>query len=215
MSTACILKSRQLTDIDLTDQGVERDVRVIDPDQALIDRMARGEEAALRALMDLHLERILTYARRMLGDASEAEDVAQDVFMRAWTLADKWQPGAAKYQTWLHRITHNLAIDRLRKRRGVSIDDVAEPPDPAPSADQLIMEIQRSARVNRAISLLPDNQRAAISLCHTKGLGNIEAAKVLGVSVEALESLLSRGRRKLREHLAGEVASLLDGVDQK
>ncbi len=186
--------------------------RVTDPDQILVERMAAGDQAALRLLMDRHLDRLLAFARRMLRDPSDAEDVVQEVFMKAWALAHKWQPGQARFDTWLHRITHNQCIDRLRRRRSSSIDDVPEPVDPSPSADSVILERQRADRVNRAIATLPDSQRAAIGLCHGQGLGNIEAAAVLGISVEALESLLARGRRKLREVLARDLAILLDGA---
>lgn len=184
---------------------------MIDPDEGLVLRMADGDERAFRLLLDRHLDRIVAFARRLLGDAAEAEDVAQEVFLRAWAQAAKWQPGAAKFETWLHRVAHNLCIDRLRRRRSVPINSVAEPEDPAPSAFEAVTERQLSDRVNQAIGRLPLNQRAAIALCHSRGLGNIEAARIMGVSVEALESLLSRGRRRLRDLLRREAAELLSG----
>lgn len=183
---------------------------VVDPDQGLIERIVRGDEAAFRMLLDRHLDRISAYARRMLRDPSEADDVAQEVFLRAWTQAHRWSPGQAKYETWLHRVAHNLCIDRLRRRRPVPIEDIAEPIDPSANADDLILERQRAERVNSAIDRLPPGQKAAIALCHSQGLGNIEAAKILGVSVEALESLLSRGRRNLREMLRRDIDAVLD-----
>jgi RNA polymerase sigma-70 factor (ECF subfamily) len=184
-------------------------VRVIDPDESLVQRMAQGDERALRLLMDRHLERILAFSRRMLRNPTESEDVAQEVFLRAWSSAIRWRPGNAKYETWLHRVAHNLCIDRLRRRRSVGLDALPEPEDPTQSAFDRIDERQTSERINRAIVRLPESQRAAISLCHSQGLGNIEAAQVLGVSVEALESLLARGRRRLRELLQHEVNDLL------
>ncbi len=138
----------------------------------------------------------------MLNDAAEAEDVAQEAFLRIWRQAPKWTPGAAKFDTWLHRVALNLCYDRLRRRRERPTDEVPEQIDPAPLADRRLESRDTGLRVNAALAALPERQREAIVLCHYQEMGNIEAAAALQISVEALESLLSRGRRALRVALA-------------
>ena len=140
-------------------------------------------------------------ARRMLGDPGEAEDAVQDAFMRLWTHAARWQPGAAKFETWLYRVTLNQCYDRLRRRPSAKLEEAADVADPAADPERQLGESNLAEAVGRAVSQLPERQRAAILLCHYQGCGNIEAAEILGISVEALESLLARGRRALRQKL--------------
>jgi len=176
-----------------------------DPDEALLARVARGDPAAVRALMGRKLPRLMSLSQRMLGVAAEAEDVAQEVFVRVWKQAPHWKPGAAKFDTWLHRVALNLCYDRLRRRREIATADPPDAPDEGPAPDRGLQAADTGARVSQALQQLPDRQREAIVLCHYQELGNIEAATIMGVSVEALESLLSRGRRALRAALADMV----------
>lgn len=173
-----------------------------DPDDQLLSRIAQGDLAAVRALMARKVTRIHGLARRMLGDASEAEDVTQEVFLRAWRQAPKWVPGAARFDTWLHRVALNLCYDRLRRRREIPTETPPEQTDEGPAPDRGLEAEDVGVRVAAALARLPDRQREAVVLCHYQELGNIEAAGLMGVSVEALESLLSRGRRALRSALA-------------
>jgi RNA polymerase sigma-70 factor (ECF subfamily) len=176
-----------------------------DPDEALLARVAEGDQAAVRALVGRKLPRLMSLGQRMLGDAAEAEDVAQEAFLRVWKQAPRWRPGQAKFDTWLHRVALNLCYDRLRRRREIATDQPPEQADPGPAPDRGLEARDTAARVSRALAALPDRQREAIVLCHYQELGNIEAATVMGVSVEALESLLGRGRRALRTALADMV----------
>ncbi|MGA0546800.1 RNA polymerase sigma factor [Brevundimonas sp. VNH65] len=175
---------------------------VIDPDEDLVLRVGRGEAEAVRQLATLKLPRVLALAKRMLGDATEAEDVAQEAMLRAWRQAPKWSPGKAKFDTWLHRVALNLCYDRLRRRRETPTDTLPERPDEGPPPDRGLLAAETGARVDGALRRLPDRQREAIVLCHYQELTNIEAAALMKISVEALESLLSRGRRTLRALLA-------------
>lgn len=176
-----------------------------DPDEALLARVADGDPAAVRALVARKLPRLLSLAGRMLGDAAEAEDVAQETFVRAWKQARAWRPGVAKFDTWMHRVALNLCYDRLRRRREAPTDTPPEVVDDGPAPDRGLQAMETGERVAAAMRALPDRQREAIVLCHYQELSNIEAAALMGVSVEALESLLSRGRRALRAALADMV----------
>jgi len=171
------------------------------PDGELIARVANGDRTAARAIMARHLPKILNLARRMLADRTESEDVAQEVFVRVWTHAARWRPGKAKFETWLHRVAINLCYDRLRRRPASALDDVPEMADDAPNPAAKLYETQLAAAVNEALQRLPGRQREAVVLCHYQGLTNIDAADIMGVSVEAIESLLSRGRRTLKKLL--------------
>ena len=176
-----------------------------DPDEALLARVAEGDPAAVRALVARKLPRLLSLAGRMLGDAAEAEDVAQETFVRAWKQARAWRPGVAKFDTWMHRVALNLCYDRLRRRREAPTDTPPEVGDDGPAPDRGLQAMETGERVAAAMGALPDRQREAIVLCHYQELSNIEAAALMGISVEALESLLSRGRRALRMALADMV----------
>jgi RNA polymerase sigma-70 factor (ECF subfamily) len=172
-----------------------------DPDEELLSRVARGDPAAVRALVARKLPRLLSLASRMLGDAPEAEDVAQEAFLRVWKQAPRWRPGAARFDTWLHRVALNLCYDRLRRRREIATAEPPEQADEGPAPDRGLAAADTGRRVAQALQALPERQREAIVLCHYQELGNIEAAAAMGVSVEALESLLGRGRRALRTAL--------------
>jgi RNA polymerase sigma-70 factor (ECF subfamily) len=165
-----------------------------DPDFDLVVRAGRGDPAAAQALVAL--------AARMLGDAAEAEDVAQETFLRAWKQAPKWREGAARFDTWLHRVAMNLCYDRLRRRRELPTAQPPEQVDPGFAPDRGLLAADVSRRVAAALQRLPERQREALVLCHYQEMSNIQAAEIMAVSVEAVESLLARGRRSLRAALA-------------
>jgi RNA polymerase sigma factor (sigma-70 family) len=179
--------------------------KIADPDEDLVRRVGQGDPAAIQAMVARKLPRMLLLARRMLGDAAEAEDVAQEAMLRAWKQAPRWTPGEARFDTWLHRVALNLCYDRLRRRREVATATPPDRQDEGPAPDRGLLAAETGVRVENALSRLPARQREAIVLCHYQELGNIDAAALMGVSVEALESLLSRGRRALRQSL-GDLA---------
>lgn len=166
-------------------------------DEALLARYAQGEPLAARALMERLAPLAYRLALRMLGDAAEAEDVAQDAMLRLWQSAEGWQPGGAKVSTWLYRVAANLATDRLRRRRAVPLDQVAEPADGRPGALDGLIEAERAAALEAAMAGLPERQRLAVALRHVEGLPNPQIADIMGIGVEAVESLTARGRRGL------------------
>ena len=174
-----------------------------DPDQPLIERIAAGDAQACRLLVERHLPALHATAVRLLGDRSEAEDVCQDTFLAAWKAASDWQPGRARFRSWLLRVAVNACHDRTRRRRPQEPEALDLLPSDAPGPEQSVHRSQRDARVAAALQALPERQRAAIVLCHYQGCRQDEAAGILGVSVEALESLLARGRRQLRTLLLG------------
>ena len=184
-----------------------------DPDEELVRRVGAGDKRAASELVRRHLPRMVGLARRMLGDPAEAEDVAQEVFLRVWKHAAAWKPGQAKFETWMHRVGMNLCLDRLRRsgRHGGEVSP--ETPDARASATKALDDRQRRDRVRDALQQLPERQRAALVLCYYQERTNIEAAEILGVSVDALESLLSRARRTLKSALSAERADLMSGIE--
>jgi RNA polymerase sigma-70 factor (ECF subfamily) len=194
--------------------GERLDGRVLDDsDEILMLRTGAGDREAFRQLLERHLGRMVAFAARVLGDRAGAEDVAQETFLRLWTHASRWQP-TARLSTWLHRVAFNLCLDRLGRAREVALDDIAEPRDPGPSPIASMEARDIGRHVNAALAQLPAQQRVAITLCHYQGLRNVQAAKVMGVSVEALESLLARGRRTLRARLRALLPDLLGEDDR-
>lgn len=175
---------------------------VIDPDTDLVVRVGKGDRVAAQALMARHLPAMLALARRMLSGQAEAEDCVQEAFLKVWTHAARWQPGKAKFETWLYRVTLNQCYDRLRKRPAEPLEAAADVPDSADAPDRGLEVADLSKEVEAALQSLPERQRAAVVLCHFQERGNAEAAELLGISVEALESLLARGRRTLRTKLS-------------
>ena len=173
-----------------------------DSDEALMARVARGDEPAFRALSRRHLPAMMGLARRILGNAADAEDVAQEAMLRVWTHAPRWQPLAA-FRTWLTRVVVNLCLDRKRRAAWVALDAAGEIVDPAPGATEQAESNERERLLAAAIAELPDRQRAAIALTYGDGMSNAQVAEILDTSVSAVETLLTRGKRNLRRALAG------------
>ena len=172
-----------------------------DPDGELVRRVGEGQAHAVEALVARKLPRMTALALRLLGDRGEAEDVVQELFVRVWRSAPAWRPGAAKFDTWMHRVALNLCTDRLRKRREVALPETWDMADPAPNADAAMEEQAQSDAVGRALAELAPRQREAIVLTYYQELPNREAASLMGIGVDALESLLARGRRALKARL--------------
>ena len=170
-------------------------------DQRLMAAIAAGDEPALRRLMERHLARVLALAQRILGDADEADDVAQEVFTRVWRKARGFDGRRARFSTWLYRIAFNLCLDRRRGRRGEwqPLDDSLADGGPDPSE----IEERRQSRqlLAAALARLPVRHRAALALHYLQELSARESAQVMGLGEKAFESLVLRARRGLREQI--------------
>ena len=177
-------------------------------DEALLVLYANGDPWAARALTLRLTPRVLGFAARMLSDRTEAEDVAQEAMLRLWRMAPDWQQGEARVATWLYRVASNLCLDRLRRSRPRGLDEVAEPEDATPGVVARLIEADRALALDEALAALPDRQRQAVVLRHIEGLTNPEIAAVMDIGVEAVESLVARGKKGLAALLSGRRAEL-------
>ncbi len=177
-------------------------------DDALLQLYANGDQAAARQLTLRLAPRAFKQAYRMLGVQADAEDVAQEAMMRVWKIAPEWRSGEAKVTTWLYRVVANLCLDRLRKVQSTSLDAIDEPIDPSPSAADDMQSNARLDALQAALIALPERQRQALVLRHIEELANPEIADVMEISVKAVESLTSRGKRALTQILKGRKAAL-------
>lgn len=178
-------------------------------DQLLLEGVARRDERAFRALVDRHLTAVLAIARRMLRDEAEAEDVAQETMLRLWRSGGSLDLGVHGLRPWLRRVAANLCIDRTRSgRRTVVVEEVPEVIEP-PRQEAAIEDQERAQRVDEALKSLPERQRLALTLFHYEGLSQIEVGDIMGITDEAVESLLARARRSLRSKLEADWKSLM------
>ncbi|MDK3016157.1 RNA polymerase sigma factor [Pseudodonghicola flavimaris] len=175
--------------------------------RTLVAAMAAGDRTALSGLIRLYGGGIQAFAGRSLGNVADGEDIAQEVFLRAWKQAARYDPRKAAVSTWLYRIAVNLCIDQ-RRRRGVrlflgleTLEAAAEPPDPAPDAAQTVEARNQLARLTPVLEDLPDRQRMAILLRAVAEMDTAEIAQTMGTSPGAVEQLLARARSRLRRDL--------------
>ena len=180
--------------------------------EELMARIAEGDESAFETLVHRHQTSILNLIYRFVGDRTQAKDLAQEVFIRVWQSAKNYKP-KAKFTTWLYRITANLCFNELksaRRRKWFSFNRADEDgehtieeilSDGAPSAEDILLENERSRQISDALQSLPDNQRMAMVLKRYDDLSYVEIAQIVGCSVSAVESLLVRAKRTLQKKL--------------
>lgn len=166
----------------------------------LVARIAAREEQAFRLVIDRHAPLLHRIAYRMMSDAHEAEDIAQEAMLRLWDHAPRLDArSGVKLGPWLKRVTVNLAIDRLRIAKRDSDSEVPDSADETPLADAQMEADEDGAKARALVASLPDRQRAAIVLTYYEELPNAEAADVLDMNIKAFESLLHRARGALRK----------------
>ena len=177
-------------------------------DAELLARFSKGDRAAALALTSRLAPVVFAQAFRMLGDRTEAEDVTQESLLRLWKAAPGWDATRAKITTWLYRVTSNLCTDCLRKSNRNSGDEVPEVADKTPGIDLKLQATARAQALQHALQTLPDRQRQAMILRHIEDLSNPEISDIMEISVEAVESLVSRGKRALASTLAPQKKAL-------
>lgn len=164
---------------------------------------ANGDPHAARILTERLMPRAFSQAYRLLQNQADAEDVTQDAFLRLWKIAPEWRIEDAQVSTWMYRVIANLCTDRKRKHRESALEEGMDVIDTAQGAEGRLLDQDRSNALKQAIAELPDRQREALTLRHLDELANPEIAERLNVSVEAVESLVSRGKRALKALLKG------------
>lgn len=186
-----------------------------DVDFALMARIGAGDHEAFRQLVERHQHAVVGTVAKMLGNIHDAEDIAQQVFLRIWRNARRYQPDA-KFTTWLYTITRNLVFNETRRRgrkKEVSADEreesshhaIEDRPEYRPDHELLQCELREA--VDQAIAALPETQRMAVVLRRYEQLPYEDIATVLNLSVPAVKSLLFRARTTLRESLAAYLDS--------
>jgi len=184
----------------------------LEPDQswALVERVRAGDDGAFEALMDRHKHPVMNFVFRLIGDATEAEDVAQDVFARAYRSMHK--PGfrrtTAEFSTWLFQVARNAALDCLRRRKRRPAESLAIledgggllPSGQATAAEDVAAR-ETGAAIAAAVALLPEDQRTAVILSEYERLSDADIAAVMHCSAKSVEARLYRARRLLRERL--------------
>lgn len=173
-------------------------------DHVLVTRVARGDPAAFRILVERHAEPARRVAFRMLGDAGEAEDVAQEAMLKLWRGAAAIVIGPPGLGPWIYRVAMNASLDRLRRRRFRLFPTPSEMPDSAAESDGDAFAADRARRVAACLARLRGRQRAAVVLTYYEELPNAVAAETLSMKLKAFESLLQRARQALLAELRSE-----------
>jgi len=180
-----------------------------DRDLSLMRRIALGDTAALEELVEIHQHAVTGTVVKMLGNVADAEDVAQQVFVRIWRSAARYQP-SAKFTTWLFTITRNLVFNEVRRRQrkpAISLEEREEQHfaitsiDGEMKPDQSALHAELEAAVEAAIQRLPEKQRLAVVLRRYQELPYEEIGEILGLSIPAVKSVLFRARAQLKEDL--------------
>lgn len=181
----------------------------------LMERVARGDKHAFETLIHLHHQPVMNFIYRFMGDLAEAEDLTQEVFLRAWKSAGTYKPDA-KLTTWIFRIATNLCINKQRAIRIRRWFSVSEPYQQEQQSDEpsiidvgtikttpedYLIQSELSQHVRKALDALPTRQRLAVVLKIYDGLSYHEISQILGCSVSAVDSLLIRAKKNLRKKL--------------
>ena len=171
-----------------------------DPDGALIQSIRDGDRAAFNHLVLKYRSRVMGIAARMLGDRAEAEDLAQDVFVKAYQALNGFH-GAALFSTWLYRITANSCLNHRKRRHreaGRGLDPEPQAPDGTANPQSLLERKELKLLLEQAIQALPQDQRMVLVCRDIEGLSYEEIADSLGLELGTVRSRLHRARLALR-----------------
>jgi RNA polymerase sigma-70 factor (ECF subfamily) len=176
-----------------------------DPDIELMLRFQRGDPSAFEELVKKHTRGVLNLVYRYLGDAGRAEDVSQDIFVKVYRARMKYEP-KAKFSTWLYRIAVNHCLNEIRARRSqpalaAPVNDLLEEPS-GENPDSRLSRAELQRAVKAAIDSLPENQRMAVILARYEEMSYDEIARTMGMSLEAVKSVLFRAKENLKQSLA-------------
>jgi RNA polymerase sigma-70 factor (ECF subfamily) len=177
-------------------------------DDALLKAYANGIPEASQILTDRFMAKIFTQAFHRVRNEADADDIAQEAMLRLWRIAPNWNQGNAKISTWLYKIVNNLCIDRLRQKKIVNLESVTEPIDDRQNVTNYLLNQSRANALYSALAKLPVRQREAVSMRHLEGISNPEIAEKLELSIEAVESLIARGKRALTDALQSQKSEL-------
>ena len=183
-------------------------------DANLLLASARRDAAAFAELVSRYYKPVYRMVWRMMNGNIETEDVAQEAFVKLWQNPSQIREAKA-LKGWLMRVASNLAIDRLRRKPHTDLDAIDDIVDPSQRTGAELDEKAATGRVDQAIARLPERQKLAVTLVYFEGMSNITAASVMEISVDAIESLLTRGRRALKESLAEDWRWLLEELSSK
>jgi len=172
-----------------------------DSDDALMEQIRARDQTAFNRLLARHLSAIHGYTLRLTHSRADADELTQETFLRVWSRAETYRPGTVQFATWLHRIAHNLCMDELRRVHPESLDEPDQQLSERAGPEQATADRERAARLDRALATLPQTQRAALLLTEVQGLSNQQVADIMNLGVRAVESLLARARRSLRERV--------------
>ena len=168
---------------------------------ALLVAYANGTEEAAQILTDRLMPKIFSHAFYRTQNKAHAEDITQEALLRLWRIAPNWQKDNAKVSTWLYRVVSNLCIDYLRRQQEEQLHLAEEPSDECQKMTDVMQDQLRANALYKALAKLPVRQREAVSMRHLEGMSNPEIADNLEVSIEAVESLIARGKRALSDSL--------------
>ena len=177
-------------------------------DNVLLVAFAKGDRSAAQQLSERLMPKIYSHAYYRLGNIADAEDVTQEAFLKLWKIAPNWKYDKAQVSTWLYRVVYNLCKDRYRRATLENLSSAQEVTDGTQSPTDNIDAQYRQKALYDAMSILPENQRLAIQLRHIDELSNPEIAEIMELSIEAVESLTARGKRKLIEILQTQKSKL-------
>ena len=178
-------------------------------DDDLLAAICNGDQKAFTTLAARHYDIVYRVSWRVLGGPADAEDVTQEAFLKLWQSPQTLREGRA-IRSWLVRVASNLAIDRLRRKQPQLMDELPEVSDDSPSPESALSQSEVAGSVDEAINSLPDRQRLALVLTYYEHMSNQQTASIMDLSVDAVESLLSRARRNLKSALAGDWRDMLD-----